>query len=119
MEPEVLDRPIGIVYHTSESDIWPLEESFNEKLRDSSQNLLRYLRRDQVYHYLIDRFGQVFRVVEEEDKANHAGMSIWSERRPRLPQPERPDDRGLLRDPLGGRPRAADHAGAARVGAPA
>ncbi|HXK10936.1 MAG TPA: peptidoglycan recognition family protein [Vicinamibacteria bacterium] len=78
MGAEVLDQPIGIVYHTSESDIWPLEESFNEKLRDSSQNLLRYLRKNRVYHYLIDRFGQVFRVVEEKDKANHAGMSVWS-----------------------------------------
>jgi hypothetical protein len=78
MEAEVHDRPVGIVYHTSESDIWPLEESFNEKLRDSSQNLLRYLRRNHVYHYLIDRFGQVFRVVEEQSRANHAGMSVWS-----------------------------------------
>jgi hypothetical protein len=78
MGSEVLDRPVGIVYHTSESDIWPLEESFNEKLRDSSQNLLRYLRKNRVYHYLIDRFGQVFRVVHEADKANHAGMSVWS-----------------------------------------
>ena len=78
MEAEVHDRPVGIVYHTSESDIWPLEESFNEKLRDSSQNLLRYLKKNRVYHYLIDRFGQVFRVVHEADKANHAGMSVWS-----------------------------------------
>jgi hypothetical protein len=78
MGAEVLDRPVGIVFHTSESDIWPLEESFNEKLRDSSQNLLRYLKKNRVYHYLIDRFGQVFRVVEETDKANHAGMSVWS-----------------------------------------
>jgi hypothetical protein len=74
---EVLHRPSGLVYHTSESDIWPLKESFNEKLRDSSQNLLRYLRRRHVYHYLVDRFGQAFRVVEEADRANHAGMSIW------------------------------------------
>jgi len=79
MGEEVLDRPMGIVYHTSESDIWPLEESFNEKLRDSSQDLLRYLRRNQVYHYLVDRFGRVYRVVEEKDKANHAGMSVWAE----------------------------------------
>jgi hypothetical protein len=78
MEAQVHDRPVGIVYHTSESDIWPLEESFNEKLRDSSQNLLRYLKKNRVYHYLIDRFGQVFRVVEETDRANHAGMSVWS-----------------------------------------
>jgi predicted heme/steroid binding protein len=78
MGAEVHDRPVGIVYHTSESDIWPLEETFNEKLRDSSQNLLRYLKKNHVYHYLIDRFGQVFRVVEETDKANHSGMSVWS-----------------------------------------
>jgi hypothetical protein len=78
MGAEVQDRPVGIVYHTSESDIWPLEESFNEKLRDSSQNLLHYLKRNKVYHYLVDRFGQVFRVVAETDKANHAGMSVWS-----------------------------------------
>ncbi len=77
MGPEVFDRPIGLVFHTSESDIWPLEESFNKKLRDSSQSLLRYLRGRQVYHYLIDRFGQAFRVVEEADRANHAGVSIW------------------------------------------
>jgi hypothetical protein len=79
MGEEVQDRPIGIVYHTSESDLWPLEESFNEKLRDSSQDLLRYLRRNQVYHYLVDRFGRVYRVVEEKDKANHAGMSVWAQ----------------------------------------
>jgi hypothetical protein len=78
MGAEVHDRPIGIVYHTSESDLWPLEESFNEKLRNSSLDLLRYLRRNQVYHYLVDRFGRVYRVVEEKDKANHAGMSIWA-----------------------------------------
>ena len=79
MGEELHDRPIGIVYHTSESDIWPLEESFNQKLRDSSQDLLRYLRRNQVYHYLVDRFGRVYRVVEEKDKANHAGMSVWGQ----------------------------------------
>jgi hypothetical protein len=78
MGSEVHDRPAGIVYHTSESDIWPLEESFNERLRDSSQNLLRYLKKNRVYHYLIDRFGRVYRVVEETDRANHAGMSVWS-----------------------------------------
>jgi hypothetical protein len=78
MGAEVHDRPVGIVYHTSESDIWPLEESFNGKLRDSSQNLLHYLKKNHVYHYLIDRFGRVFRVVEEKAKANHAGMSVWS-----------------------------------------
>lgn len=76
---DVQDRPRGILYHTSESDIWPLEAAYNENLRDSSQRLLRYLRRNHVYHYLIDRFGRVFRVVTDETKANHAGYSVWTQ----------------------------------------
>ena len=79
MQETVYDKPVGIVFHTSESDIWPLEEGFNERLRDSSQGLLRYLSRNRVYNYLIDRFGQVFRVVEESDKANHAGQGVWTD----------------------------------------
>jgi len=72
------DKPAGILFHTSESDIWPLDETFNENLRASSYNLLRYLQRNRVYNYLVDRFGRVFRIVEEEAKANHAGNSIWT-----------------------------------------
>jgi hypothetical protein len=76
--PDVQDRPVGILFHTSESDVWPLEASFNENLRESSQRLLRYVARHRLYHYLIDRFGRVYRVVDEEAKANHAGHSVWS-----------------------------------------
>ena len=78
MRDALLNKPAGILFHTSESDIWPLEASFNESLRASSHRLLRYLRRNHVYNYLIDRFGRVFRVVDEESKANHAGFSIWA-----------------------------------------
>ena len=78
MRDELLSKPAGILFHTSESDIWPLEASFNESLRASSHRLLRYLRRNHVYNYLIDRFGRVFRVVDEESKANHAGFSVWT-----------------------------------------
>ena len=31
------------------------------------------------YNFLIDRFGRVYRVVQESDAANHAGNSIWAE----------------------------------------
>ncbi len=71
------ERPVGLLFHTTESDIWPLEAGYNEKLRDSSERLLKYLQRNRTYHYLIDRFGRVFRVVQEESKANHAGNSVW------------------------------------------
>lgn len=78
MRDEVYTKPVGIVFHTSESDIWPLEASFNENLRDSTQRLLRYLVRNRCYNYIIDRFGRVYRIVDEETKANHAGTSIWA-----------------------------------------
>jgi hypothetical protein len=70
-------KPVGLLFHTSESDIWPLEAANNEKLRDSSHHLLRYVQRLRLYNYLIDRFGRVFRVVEEDGKANHAGNAVW------------------------------------------
>jgi hypothetical protein len=78
MRPEVYEAPVGILFHTSESDVWPMEESFNESLRDSSQRLLRFLKRNQVYNYMVDRFGRVYRVVDDPCKANHAGYSIWA-----------------------------------------
>jgi hypothetical protein len=79
LSPETFDRPVGILFHTSESDVWPLEPGFNENLRGSTHRLLRYLAREKTYHYLIDRFGRVYRVVEDEAKANHAGHSVWQD----------------------------------------
>jgi hypothetical protein len=73
----VQTEPMGILFHTSESDIWPLEEANNERLRHNSENLLKYLQRNRCYHYMIDRFGRVYRVVEEQTRANHAGYSVW------------------------------------------
>jgi hypothetical protein len=77
--PETLTRPVGILFHTSESDVWPLDPSFNGKLRDSSQRLLKYVQRNKLYNYVIDRFGRVYRIVEESSKANHAGHSVWGD----------------------------------------
>jgi N-acetyl-anhydromuramyl-L-alanine amidase AmpD len=77
LEPGSQSKPIGILFHTSESDIWPLTEANNEKLRDSSQRLLKYVQRNRLYHYLIDRFGRAYRVVDEGAKANHAGFGVW------------------------------------------
>ncbi len=70
-------RPAGIMFHTSESDVWPMDEAFNENLRESSHHLLRYIRRLKLYNYVVDRFGRVYRIVGEEHKANHAGNSVW------------------------------------------
>jgi len=78
LQKETYTKPAGILFHTSESDLWPLEESFQQQVRKSSENLLRYLQREQAYNYLIDRSGRVYRVVEDETRANHAGHSVWA-----------------------------------------
>ncbi|MDX2152219.1 MAG: peptidoglycan recognition family protein [Bryobacteraceae bacterium] len=70
--------PAGIVYHTTESLQVPFEPDNNRKLKRVSENLLNLVRDKHSYHYVIDRFGRVWRVVEETDMANHAGYSVWA-----------------------------------------
>jgi hypothetical protein len=74
-------QPRGIVYHTTESHLAPFEEESNRRLKLLARNLLDILRADRSYHYLIDRFGRVFRVVAETDAANHSGRSVWADAR--------------------------------------
>jgi len=37
------------------------------------------VRNKRAYHFVIDRFGRVYRIVVESDTANHAGHSIWAD----------------------------------------
>lgn len=73
--------PVGIVYHTTESNLVPFEEEENHSLKRLGRNLLEWVRQDRSYHYVIDRFGRVYRVVREADAANHSGTSIWADSR--------------------------------------
>ncbi len=72
-------EPAGIVYHTTESHLAPFAENQNQSLRRSGEGLLQYVSRRRSYHFVIDRFGRVFRVVRESDYANHAGNSVWAD----------------------------------------
>jgi hypothetical protein len=73
------DRPVGIVYHTTESHLAPFEEGANRQLKQLGRGLLELVRQEHCYHYAIDRFGRVFRIVQESDAAYHAGFSVWSD----------------------------------------
>jgi hypothetical protein len=73
------EAPVGIVYHTTESHLAPFEEEATRRLKQLGQYLLSALRQDHSYHYLVDRFGRVFRVVEESQTAFHAGFSVWAD----------------------------------------
>ncbi len=74
-------QPAGIVYHTTESHLAPFEPGQTERLLRVSEWLLDFVRRNRSYHFVIDRFGRVHRVVPEEGPANHAGYSVWADRR--------------------------------------
>ncbi len=69
----------GIVFHSTESHQAPFEASEVRSLKRLGRSLLAYVRAQQSYHFVIDRFGRVFRVVAETGIANHAGRSVWSD----------------------------------------
>jgi hypothetical protein len=76
--PTKFNRPMGILFHTSESDLWPLEPGYEKELRKGSEALLRFVKREQAYNYMIDRFGRVYRIVDDDSRANHAGNGVWA-----------------------------------------
>lgn len=75
-----LTGPVGIIYHTTESDMAPFNEHNNDTVKHLGESLLRYVARRHSYHYLIDRFGTVHRVVAETSPAFHAGHSLWADK---------------------------------------
>jgi hypothetical protein len=74
-------QPAGIVFHTTESDQAPFEQEHNRAIKRIGREQLLYVRNRRSYHYLIDRFGRVHRIVAESDVANHAGHSVWADSR--------------------------------------
>lgn len=73
--------PAGIVFHTTESQQADFEADNIKRLKLIGESLLQYVRENRSYHYVVDRFGRVWRVVRETDAANHAGYSVWADRR--------------------------------------
>jgi hypothetical protein len=72
-------QPAGIVFHSTESQIAPFEAGHNQALKKIGESLVEYVRRRRSYHFVIDRFGRVNRVVAEGDAADHAGYSVWAD----------------------------------------
>jgi hypothetical protein len=74
-------KPAGIVFHTSESQMADWSPEANQRLKLLGQGLVSYVRQEKAYHFMVDRFGRVHRVVKEEDVAFHAGHSVWADDR--------------------------------------
>jgi len=77
--PEWRSEPAGIVYHTTESDQARFTAEENARLKRIGKAVIGVVQQNHSYHFLIDRFGEVFRIVPESDVANHAGYSVWSD----------------------------------------
>jgi hypothetical protein len=72
--------PSCIVYHTSESQMMELAAERAERLQRLGKALIDYVREERANHFVVDRFGRVFRIVAESDTAYHAGHSLWADR---------------------------------------
>lgn len=72
-------EPAGIVYHTTETDQARFEPDQTTALKRIGKEVLTFVQQNRSYHFVIDRFGQVFRIVYESDIANHAGNSVWAD----------------------------------------
>jgi hypothetical protein len=96
----VYAAPAGILFHTTESDVWPLEASFNENLRDSSHRLLRYVSRNRLT--LPDR--PVRRVPGWRGRQSQPAPTLGGRRRARPPEPQQRVLQRGLRDAVGRRP---------------
>ncbi len=79
VQPEWRSEPAGIVYHTTESDQARFTPDQNARLKRIGKAVIGVVQQNRSYHFLIDRFGQVFRIVPETDVANHAGYSVWAD----------------------------------------
>jgi hypothetical protein len=57
----------------------PFGAAFNRDILSTTRDLVGWLSRRRIYNYIIDRFGQVYRIVSDETVAIHAGISIWGD----------------------------------------
>ena len=73
------NKIVGIIYHTPESGIVPFVPDNNETIQKRSRRLLETVRERKLYNYMIDRYGNIYRIVRDNQAADHAGYSIWAD----------------------------------------
>ena len=79
--PQPPPDPAGLVFHASENDPAPFAPPWTHRLKQQGESLLGWVQRHTLYHYVVDRFGRVHRILEDGDRAHHAGRSLWADAR--------------------------------------
>jgi N-acetyl-anhydromuramyl-L-alanine amidase AmpD len=70
---------VGIVYHTPESNMVDFTPDNNKAIQKGSRGLLEYVRDHKKYNYVINRIGDIYRIVRDDHAAYHAGDSLWAD----------------------------------------
>jgi N-acetylmuramoyl-L-alanine amidase-like protein len=50
-----------------------------KRIQNSSRELIEDVRKYRKYNYLINRIGDIYRIVRDDQAANHAGDSLWAD----------------------------------------
>src|SRR5215510_9768862 len=73
---EKSDQIVGILYHTPENTMFDMNPDNTQRIQNSSRELIEDVRRYKKYNYLINRIGDIYRIVRDDQAANDAGDSL-------------------------------------------
>jgi N-acetyl-anhydromuramyl-L-alanine amidase AmpD len=76
---QVSNKIVGILYHTPENFNPEFNPENNRAIQNSSRGLIEDVRENKKYNYLINRIGEIYRIVRDDQVARHAGDSIWAD----------------------------------------
>jgi len=76
---EKSDQIVGILYHTPENTMFDMNPDNTRRIQNSSRDLIEDVRRYKKYNYLINRIGDIYRIVRDDQAAKHAGESLWAD----------------------------------------
>jgi N-acetylmuramoyl-L-alanine amidase-like protein len=69
----------GILYHTPESAMFDFDPENKNTIQQGSRGLLALVQRHKKYNYMINRIGEIYRIVRDDQAAIHAGHSLWAD----------------------------------------
>jgi hypothetical protein len=76
---QVSDKIVGIIYHTPENYMYAFNPDNNRAIKNGSRGLLGDVQKYKKYNYVIDRIGEIYRIVRDDHAAYHAGDSLWAD----------------------------------------
>jgi N-acetylmuramoyl-L-alanine amidase len=73
------DKIVGILYHTPENYMFDFDPKNKNAIQQGSRGLLGDVQKHKKYNYMINRIGEIYRIVRDDQTAHHAGDSLWAD----------------------------------------